>query len=573
VDRGTGGPAIEPRNPEFRAPTLWTEGEGHIVRRANASGERARRGRWNPRTPGNSLHENRETSATPVAKSRPVGEGASRKPHAHVVEESERGSVPMKDSNKDGQPSAESPEGRPRAKENDPAPHAVRAQQRAAVSLGLEGVRQAARRKTTGKFTSLLHHLTPELLRSSFYALQRQAAAGVDGVSWREYETGIEDRLLDLHSRVQRGAYRAQPSRRVYIPKADGRQRPLGIAAVEDKIVQQAVVTILNCIYEERFLGFSYGFRPRRSAHDALDALAVGISTQRVRWILDADIQGFFDNIDHGWLVRFLEHEIADRRILRLIRKWLKAGVSEEGEWSETKVGTPQGAVISPLLANLYLHYVFDLWVQAWRKKVATGRLMVVRYADDFVLGFEQRADAERFLEQLRERLGKFGLDLHPVKTRCIEFGRWAIADRRQRGEGKPETFDFLGFTHICEINPKSGYFVVKRKTMRKRKRAKLADIKKQLRQRMHAPLGETGEWLRAVVLGYFRYHAVPGNLRTLAGFRRVVSRLWLWTLRRRSQKRRMSWGRFYRLENRYLPPPRTCHPFPNVRFAAMHPR
>lgn len=479
----------------------------------------------------------------------------------------------MKDSNKDEQSLAESPEGSDRAKENDPSPHTVRAQQRAAVSQGLEGVRQAARRKTAGRFTSLLHHLTPELLTSSYYALQRRAAVGVDGVSWRAYETGLRDRIVDLHGRVQRGAYRAQPSRRVYIPKPDGRQRRLGIAALEDKIVQQAVVTVLNCIYEERFLGFSYGFRPGRSAHDALDALTAGISTQRVEWVLDADIQGFFDNLDHEWLQRFLEHEIADRRMLRLILKWLRAGVSEEGEWLETNVGTPQGAVISPLLANVYLHYVFDLWVQSWRKKKAAGRVIVVRYADDFVLGFEQRADAERFLEELRERLGKFGLELHPGKTRLIEFGRRAIAERRKRGEGKPETFDFLGFTHICEINQKSGYFAVKRKTSGKRKRAKLLDIKQQLKLRMHAPLGETGEWLRSVVSGYFRYHGVPGNVRVLAGFRRVVSWLWLRTLRRRSQKSRLSWRRFYELERRYLPPPRICHPFPNVRFAAMHPR
>jgi len=502
-----------------------------------------------------------------------VGEGASRKPHAYVDEESERGIVPMKDSNKAGQPAAETLEGRPRANENRPSSRTVRAQQRAAVSLGLKGVRQAARRNRTGKFTSLLHHLTPELLTSSFYALRRQAAAGVDGVSWRAYETGLEERLCDLHSRVQRGAYRAQPSRRVYIPKAGGRRRPLGIAALEDKIVQQAAVTLLNSIYEERFLGFSYGFRPQRSAHDALDALAVGISTQRVRWVLDADIQGFFDNMDQEWMLRFLEHEIADRRMLRLIRKWLKAGVSEEGEWRETKAGTPQGAVISPLLANVYLHYVFDLWVQSWRKKVAAGRVIVVRYADDFVLGFERRADAERFLEELRERLAKFGLELHPGKTRWIEFGRRAIAERRKRGEGKPETFDFLGFTHICEINRKSGYFVVKRKTSGKRKRAKLLDIKQQLKLRMHAPARETGEWLRSVVSGYFRYHAVPGNVRVLAGFRRAVSWLWLRALRRRSQKSRLSWRRFYELERRYLPPPRICHPFPNVRFAATHPR
>jgi len=479
----------------------------------------------------------------------------------------------MKDSNKDRRLSAEDLEGSDRIEENDPSPRTVRTQRRAAVSQGLEGVRQVARGKTTGRFTSLLHHLTPELLRSSFFALKKQAAVGVDGVSWRAYEIGLTDRILDLHGRVRRGAYRAQPSRRVYIPKPDGRQRPLGVTALEDKIVQQAVVTLLNCIYEERFLGFSYGFRPGRSAHDALDALTVGIGTQRTRWILDADIQGFFDNLDHEWLRKFLEHEIADRRMLRLILKWLKAGVSEDGEWSETRKGTPQGAVISPLLANVYLHYVFDLWVQAWRKKEAAGRVIAVRYADDFVLGFERRDDAERFLEELRERLAKFGLELHPDKTRLIEFGRWAIAERRKRGAGKPDTFDFLGFTHICEINPKSGRFVVKRKTARKRKRAKLLEIKQQLKLRMHAPVREVGEWLRSVVSGYFRYHAVPGNFRVLSGFRSAVSWLWLRTLRRRSQKHRMSWRRYYELERRFLPRVQIYHPFPEVRFAAKHPR
>ena len=326
-------------------------------------------------------------------------------------------------------------------------------------------------------------------------------------------------------------------------------------------------MTVLNCIYEERFLGFSYGFRPRRSAHGALDALTVGISRQRVRWVLDADIRGFFDNIGHEWMIRFLEHEIADRRILRLIRKWLKAGVSEDGEWRETQQGTPQGAVISPLLANVYLHYVLDLWVQDWRKKSANGGVILVRYADDFVLGFEHRIEAERFLEELRERLAEFGLELHPDKTRLIEFGRWAIANRRSRGEGKPETFDFLGFTHICEINRKSGRFVVGRRTVRKRMRAKLLEIKKQLWARMHAPPGETGKWLRTVVRGYFRYHGVPGNRRVLAGFRWALARHWRRSLRRRGQKRRISWGRFYRLLDAHLPQPRCCHPFPSVRF------
>ena len=255
-------------------------------------------------------------------------------------------------------------------------------------------------------------------------------------MTWQEYETGLEGRLADLHSRVQRGAYRAKPSRRVYIPKADGRQRPLGVAALEDKIVQQAVVTILNQIYEVDFKGFSYGFRPGRSPHQALDALSVGIHRKRVKWVLDADIRGFFDNVSHEWVMKFIEHRVADRRMLRLIQKWLKAGVSEDGEWSETKVGTPQGSVVSPLLANVYLHYVFDLWIEAWRKRVAHGDVIVVRYADDLVVGFESRAEAEVFLNSFKERLAKFGLELNTEKTRLIEFGRFAAPNREQRGEG-----------------------------------------------------------------------------------------------------------------------------------------
>jgi group II intron reverse transcriptase/maturase len=341
----------------------------------------------------------------------------------------------------------------------------------------------------------LLHHLTVDLLRESFYALKRKAAPGVDGVTWQEYEAGLEGRLIDLHSRVHRGAYRAQPSRRVYIPKADGRQRPLGVAALEDKIVQQAVVTILNAIYEEDFLGFSYGFRPGRSQHQALDALSYALTRKHVNYVVDADIRGFFDSISHEWMLQFVQHRVADRRILRLIQKGLKAGVMEEGQWSETERGTPQGAVISPLLANIYLHYVFDLWVQAWRKKHARGDVIVVRYADDTVLGFQAQTEADRFLEDLRERLRKFGLELHPDKTRRIEFGRYAELNRRRRGEGKPETFDFLGFTHISGKTRKGG-FTVRRQTVGKRMRAKLQEIKQQLRRRMHDPVAQTGEWL-----------------------------------------------------------------------------
>src|SRR6202166_4375711 len=356
----------------------------------------------------------------------------------------------MNHSNKDGKLSTESEEGRPLVKENTHQSSTHSTQSEVRVSQGLAGVRKAARERKGMKFTALFHHLTIGLFREGFYALKRRAAPGVDGVTWTEYESGLEDRLADLHSRVHRGAYRAQPSRRVYIPKADGRQRPLGIAALEDKIVQQAVVRILNQIYEVDFRGFSYGFRPGRSPHQALDALHVGISRKRVNWILDADIRGFFDHMSHEWTMKFMAHRVADNRILRLIQKWLKAGVSEDGEWSEAKAGTPQGAVISPLLANVYLHYVFDLWIEAWRQKVATGDVIVVRYADDLVVGFENRMEAERFLKAFRERLAKFGLELHPEKTRLIEFGRFAAPNREKRGEGKPETFTFLGFTHYC---------------------------------------------------------------------------------------------------------------------------
>jgi RNA-directed DNA polymerase len=404
------------------------------------------------------------------------------------------------------------------------------------VSIGLQGVRKVAQERKQERFTTLLHHVTVNLLRESFGMLQRHAAPGTDGVRWEQYEEGLEERLVDLHGRIHRGAYRAQPSRRVYIPKADGRKRPLGIAALEDKIVQQAVVTILNEIYEVDFRGFSYGFRPGRSPHRALDALAVGIERKPVNWILDADIRSFFDRISHEWLLKFVEHRIADRRILRLIRKWLRAGVSEEGKWSETKVGTPQGAVISPLLANIYLHYVFDLWVEVWRQKVARGELIVVRYADDLVVGFEYQADAEQFLAAFQQRLEQFGLELHDEKTRLVEFGRHAAAHRQQRGEGKPETFTFLGFTHLCGQRKSNGSFIVWRQTARKRLRATLPRIRLALRVRMHEPVRQMGHWLKSVVHGYFLYHAVPGNHAALSLFRHRVYHLWWRTLNRRSQ-------------------------------------
>jgi RNA-directed DNA polymerase len=521
------------------------------------------------------MHENRETSGTSRSnQDRDQSEKAKRRTaDRHVSEESDCAIVPMNLSNKEGQPSAEIGEGRARTKENIAPSHTRPTQSGERVSQGLGGVRQAARERREERFTALLHHLSVDLLRDSFYALQRRAAPGVDGVRWKEYEAGLEGRLADLRSRIHRGTYRAQASRRIYIPKADGRQRPLGIAALEDKVVQQAVVTILNEIYEVDFLGFSYGFRPGRSPHQALDALSVGLHRKRVNWVLDADIRGFFDQMSHEWTMKFVQHRVADHRILRLIQKWLKAGVSEDGQWSETKVGTPQGAVVSPLLANVYLHYVFDLWVEAWRKKVARGDVIVVRYADDLVVGFESRAEAERFLEEFRERLARFGLELHAEKTRLIEFGRFAASNREKRGEGKPETFTFLGFTHYCGKRRKDGAFIVWRETAKKRLVAKLQAIKTELKRRRHEPVASVGAWLQKVTSGYYQYHAVPGNLPRLQLFRWRLRWVWWHALSRRSQRSRVARDRLTRLMDRWIPAARALHPYPMQRFDATHPR
>ena len=520
------------------------------------------------------MHENREISCTPSPNE--LGRSAkaiNRTADMNVQEKSDCAVVPLNRPNKVGQPTAEVGEGRARTEENIVRPHMPPTQSGTRMSQGLDGVRRAASVRKQERFTALLHHLSLNLLRDSFFALKRGASPGIDGVTWPEYETGLEDRLRDLHSRVHRGAYRARPSRRVYIPKADGRQRPLGIAALEDKIVQQAVVTVLNQIYEADFRGFSYGFRPGRSPHQALDALTVGIQRKRVNWVLDADIRGFFDNMSHEWTMKFIEHRVADRRMLRLIQKWLQAGVSEDGQWSETKVGTPQGAVVSPLLANVYLHYVFDLWVEAWRKKVARGDVIVVRYADDLVVGFQNRAEAERFLMDFRERLARFGLELHPDKTRLIEFGRFAVRDRKRCGAGKPETFTFLGFTHFCGHLTSSGAFNVWRITAKRRMVAKLNVIKAELQHRKHHRTSEVGVWLRKVMQGYYQYHAVPGNSGQLRVFRRRVCRLWRSILVRRSQRAQVRWDRLTSLLNRWIPQPRTLHPYPDKRFDAIHPR
>jgi group II intron reverse transcriptase/maturase len=478
----------------------------------------------------------------------------------------------MKPTNKAGRPAAETVERRAGTEGNAGQQRTRRAQDRESVSQALDRVRQVARHRKKERFTALFHHLNTAMLRTALYALKRDAAPGIDGLTWRDYEADLEPRLADLSDRVHRGAYRALPSRRRYIPKPDGRQRPLSVTALEDKVVQRAVAGLLSAIYEEDFLGFSYGFRPGRSQHDALDALVVGITSTKVNYILDADIRSFFDSVSQNWLVRFLNHRIGDPRIVRLIQKWLRVGVLEDGVVTSSELGTGQGSVASPLLANVYLHYVFDLWAARWRRRNATGAMIIVRYADDIVVGFEREVDARCFLEAMRARLLEFELSLHSDKTRLIEFGRFAVDRRAQRGLGKPETFTFLGFTFICGKS-RRGSFVLTRRTRRDRMQAKLKEVKEELRRRMHQPIPDQGRWLRQVVVGFFAYHAVPTNSRALAAFRHHVTDLWRRTLRRRSQKDRTTWARIIRLADDFLPPPRILHPWPRDRFAVKHPR
>lgn len=495
------------------------------------------------------------------------GKATSRTPDIDAAEKSDASIVPKKRPNKGEEP-AEGVEGRGATKRNVVQSPAPRTQCRAGASKGLDGVREVARRDRRAKFTALLHHVNPELLKQSFLKLKRGAVPGIDGMTWREYEEGLDERIECLYRAVHTGRYRALPSRRVYIDKSDGTKRPLGIAALEDKIVQQAVATVLSAIYESDFLGFSYGFRTGRGQHDALDALWIGIMSRKVNWILDFDIRSFFDTLDHTWMLRFLDHRVADRRILRLVRKWLKAGVIEAGQRTVATVGSPQGSVISPFLANLYLHYVLDLWAHQWRRQQAHGEVIIVRYADDGVMGFEHRHDAEQFLAAMRDRFAKFGLALHPEKTRLIEFGRFAAARRKRQGLGKPEVFNFLGFTHICSKTRK-GQFQVLRLTIKKRLRAKLQAIREELMARRHEPVREIGQWLGRVLTGYFNYHAVLGNGDRLAGFRKAVCRSWLHALRRRSQRTRMTWARFQRLVLRHLPVVRVRHYYPYERLRA----
>ena len=488
------------------------------------------------------------------------------------VKQSDAVIVPLNAANKQTQVSAESNEGRAATKGNLQSQNTCRTQWRKSVSQAAERIRQAVERNPKERLTALLHHITVDALCWSFYSLKKKAAAGVDGVIWEEYEQGLDSRLADLHQRVHSGAYRALPSRRVNIPKADGSTRPLGIAALEDKIVQKAVVElILTPIYEAEFLGFSHGFRPGRSAHDALDVLAYGITERKVNWIVDADIRTFFDRIDRDWLVRFLEHRIGDKRVIRLIIKWLNAGVMESGKWQDNLRGTPQGAIVSPILANVYLHYVLDLWFhKRWRPQVAQGQAMIVRYADDFVVCFQYRQEAKQFMYDLDERLRKFGLEVHPDKTRLIEFGRFAWQNRLARGEGRPETFDFLGFTHYCRKTRK-GKFGLGRKPIAKRVNRTLNRIKVELLRRMHHDVYDVARWLGQVIRGWLGYYAVPTSASSLYSFIHGIKSIWLKVLRRRSQKDRFSWARLDQVGHACWPPVTILHPWPDQRFAVNH--
>jgi len=564
---------------QIREPTLWSYGEGNGLGGATAQAAGPPGGVVASGMRGRSAHGNRETSGCSPAAACPGGGGGSgkaecRTPGLHATEESDCAIRPAIRANKGTAVPAESGEGRARTERNAWDEAAPRTQGRIGASFGLSRVRHRAKADRQARFSNLFCHLTPGLLRDSFYRLTRDAAPGIDGVTWAAYRPLLDTSLPDLHERLHSGRYRAQPVKRCYLQTEDGRLRPLGITALEDKIVQQACVTILNQVFEVDFLGFSYGFRPERSQHDALDALAVAITKRNVNWILDADIQGCFDTIPFKQLENCIRRRISDPRMLRLIRKWLKTGWIEDGTRHRADCGTPQGAVISPLLANIYLHSVLDEWTQWWRRYQARGAVVIVRYADDFVVGFQYEQDGRTYQRALRDRLSVFGLALHPTKTRLIEFGRFAAANRQRRGEGKPETFDFLGFTHVCSVD-KRGRFFLRRLTARKRFRRKLREIHEELRKRMHDSLSSVGTWLRRVLVGHRNYYGVPGNMPRVQRFHSAALKLWLRVIRRRSQKGAAAWPwkRFSRLALRMIPRPRVAHPFPDARFAAKYSR
>ena len=459
---------------------------------------------------------------------------------------------------------AEKVEKRRMAERNPSKQNRGRAQNRITLPNELDRIRHAARKNREEQFVSLWHHVYDiGRLRRSFLKLKRNSAAGIDKMTWKEYGQDLENNLENLSKRLQQGSYRAKAVKRVFIPKLDGRKRPIGIPVLEDKIVQKSMVEVLNAIYEVDFLGFSYGFRPGRSQHNALNAVVEAIEGRKVNWVLDVDISGFFDAIDHEWLIKFIEHRVRDKRVIRQIRKWLNAGVMEVGQWRKTEEGTPQGGSASPLLANIYLHYVFDLWANSWRKRKESGDVVMIRYADDIVLGFQYQHELKRFLKELEKRFEKFNLKLHPRKTHSIEFGRYAAERRKERGKGKPETFDFLGFTHICSRS-RMGKFTVLRKTSVKKMRNKLQELKRTLREKMHWSIPDVGKWLKSVIIGHCRYYGVPWNGKSLTTFRSVLTRMWYKTLRRRSQKSRITWKRMNRLAKIWLPIPFICHPYSN---------
>lgn len=495
-----------------------------------------------------------------------------RRPYIHAVRKSDRFIVVKKPENKTESKIDAGRSGFGGAKESihleqRAMPDWTATQSAEAKSSGLARLHQAARKNRSLQFNNLLHHITPKLLLEAYKQLNRRSAKGVDGEDWKSYGKDLNQRLANLHKRIHTRQYRPQPVKRIWIPKPNGEQRPIGVTAVEDKVVQQSLVWVLESIYEADFLGFSYGFRPNRNQHQALDAVYVAITRKKVSWVLDADFRKFFDTLQHNWLIRFMQHRIADKRLLSLIQKVLKAGVIDETGFSRTEIGAPQGAVISPLLANIYLHYALDLWSHRWRKTQARGECYIVRYADDSVLAFQYRTDGEHYQEALKARLEKFGLKLNESKTKLIEFGRFAASNRRQRGESKPDTFDFLGFTHICSKTRFTKKYKLRRITISKKMRAKLHEIKQELRKRMNIPIYDQGRWLKSLVQGYFNYYAVPDNTRSLDRFKTAVTRMWLKALRRRSQKSTLNWKKFEKLCRLFFPSLKVLHPYPGERF------
>jgi len=599
------GRVLSPEKRVQGADAVLTRGRQN---RAERDGERREvpAGSETPSMRGRHVHENREAlnvSRTGQGRRDRPGKVESQSPGMHALGESDEVIVPLKPSNNEGgealasrkrsyrgakvskpdqaetkgkaraevrNPTAEKVEGSTWTKGNASSDDQHRTQRRKRDGAELTRIRLAAKRDRRMQFTALLHHISVEALETAYYALNRKASAGVDGVSWQAYGEALSERLTELHNRIHDGSYRPKPARRAYIPKAGGKRRPLGVGTVEDRIVQRALTEVMNGIYEVDFYGFSYGYRPGRGVHDAADAVVVGIERRRVSWVLDADIRGFFDNLDHGQLLKLIERRIGDKRVVRLIKRMLRAGVMEAGKKQASSRGTPQGSPLSPLLANIYLHYVLDEWIHQWRQERARGDVIVVRYADDFIVGFQHLDDAQRLLEQLRERLKEYSLELHPDKTRLIEFGRFAAENRAKRGRGKPETFKFLGFTHICSTTRK-GKFQVKRRSARKRMSEKLKEIKQVLKLNRHRPIAQQGQWLSAVWRGWMNHHAVPNNLAAVRAFYNALQLHWLKALRRRGQKRPMSWARFARIAKPWLDRPHILHPWPGARFDSRH--